>query len=202
MPHSVCDGIVSLDLSYPIWDSFFLVAPLVVIGTREREGGYDLAPKHMAMQIGWDNYFGFVCTPSHHTYQNVRREQAFTVSFPHPEQVVLASLSAAPRCGEDTKPSLAALPTIPASVIDGVFLQHAYLYLECALDRIIDGFGVNSLIVGKIVAAHVEEQAQRLSDEEDQDVLMQSPLLAYLSPGRYTTIEQSTAFPFHVGFKR
>ncbi len=202
MPHVVCDGIVALDVSQPIWDSFFLVAPLVVIGTREPEGGYDLAPKHMAMPIGWENYFGFVCTPSHHTYQNVCREQSFTVSFPRPEQVVLASLSAAPRCGEDAKPALAALPTLPASVVDGVFLQHAYLYLECELDRIIDGFGVNSLIVGKVVAAHVEEQAQRLSDEEDQDVLMQSPLLAYLSPGRYTTINQSAAFPFHAGFKR
>ncbi|MGQ9871754.1 hypothetical protein [Leptodesmis sp.] len=66
----------------------------------------------------------------------------------------------------------------------------------------IDGFGMNSLIIGKIVAAHVEEQAQRLSDEDDQDVLAQSPLLAYISPGRYTTIDQSAAFPFHVGFKR
>ncbi len=202
MPHSVCDGIVSLDLSQPIWDRFFLVAPLVVIGTREPDGGYDLAPKHMAMPIGWENYFGFVCTPRHHTYQNVLREQAFTVSFPRPEQVVLASLSAAPRCEEDAKPALAALPTLPASVVDGVFLHHAYLYLECELDRMIDGFGMNSLIIGKIVAAHVEEQAQRLSDEDDQDVLMQSPLLAYISPGRYTTIDQSAAFPFHVGFKR
>lgn len=202
MPHSVCDGIVSLDLSQPIWDSFFLVAPLVVIGTREPDGGYDLAPKHMAMPIGWDNYFGFVCTPRHHTYQNVLREQAFTVSFPRPEQVVLASLSAAPRCEEDAKPALAALPTLPACVVDGVFLRYAYLYLECELDRMIDGFGMNSLIIGKIVAAHVEEQAQRLSDKDDQDVLMQSPLLAYLSPGRYIAIDQSAAFPFHVGFKR
>ncbi|MGQ9871755.1 flavin reductase [Leptodesmis sp.] len=97
------------------------MAPLVVIGTREPDGGYDLAPKHMAMPIGWENYFGFVCTPRHHTYQNVLREQAFTVSFPRPEQVVLASLSAAPRCEEDAKPALAALPILPASVVDGVF---------------------------------------------------------------------------------
>jgi flavin reductase (DIM6/NTAB) family NADH-FMN oxidoreductase RutF len=191
-----------LNLNQPIWDHFFLVAPLVVIGTRELEGGYDLAPKHMAMPLGWDNYFGFVCTPRHHTYQNVCREHAFTVSFPRPDQVVLASLSAAPRCGEVVKPALAALPTVPASVIDGVFLQHASLYLECELDRIVDGFGENSLIVGKIVAAQVQEQAQRISDQDDQDTLRQSPLLAYLSPGHYTTIDQSAAFPFHVGFQR
>jgi len=193
---------INLDLHQPIWDNFFLVAPLVVIGTREAEGGYDLAPKHMAMPIGWDNYFGFICTPRHHTYQNVRREKAFTISFPHPDQVVLASLSAAPRCGEDVKPALAALPTVPAAVIDGVLLQDAYLHLECELERILDGFGQNSLIVGRIVAARVQEQAQRVSDQEDQDMLMQSPLLAYLSPGYYTKIDQGTAFPFHAGFKR
>ena len=193
---------INLNLHQPIWDNFFLVAPLVVIGTREVEGGYDLAPKHMAMPIGWDNYFGFVCTPRHHTYQNVRREKAFTASFPHPDQVVLASLSAAPRCGEDVKPALTALPTVPAAVIDGVLLQDAYLHLECELERILDGFGQNSLIVGRIVAARVQEQAQRVSDQEDQDILMQSPLLAYLSPGYYTKIDQGAAFPFHIGFKR
>lgn len=202
MPQAVCDGMVRLSLSQPIWNDFFLVAPLVVIGTREPEGGYDLAPKHMAMPLGWDNYFGFVCTPSHHTYQNICREKVFTVSFPHPEQVVLASLSAAPRCGEDAKPALAALPTVAATVIDGVFLRHAYLYLECELDRIVDGFGQNSLIAGRVVAAQVQEQAQRISDEDDQDILSHVPLLAYLSPGRYTTVAQSAAFPFHKGFKR
>ena len=95
MSQSICNGMVRLDLSQSIWDNFFLVAPLVVIGTKEQLGGYDLAPKHMAMPLGWDNYFGFVCTPSHHTYQNICREKAFTVSFPHPEQIILASLSAA-----------------------------------------------------------------------------------------------------------
>jgi flavin reductase (DIM6/NTAB) family NADH-FMN oxidoreductase RutF len=193
---------ISLDVNQPIWDNFFLVAPLVVIGTREAGGGYDLAPKHMAMPIGWDNYFGFVCTPRHHTYQNVRREQAFTVSFPHPDQVVLASLSAAPRCDEDFKPALVALPTVPAAVVKGVLLQDAYLSLECELEQIIDGFGQNSLIIGRIVFAQVQEQAQRVSDQDDQDILMQSPLLAYLSPGHYTKIDQGAAFPFHVGFKR
>ncbi|WP_416669877.1 flavin reductase family protein [Egbenema bharatensis] len=194
---------VRLDSQQPIWDHFFLVAPLVVIGTRELEGGYDLAPKHMAMPIGWDNYFGFVCTPRHHTYQNICREKVFTVSFPHPDQVVLASLSATPRCDDgETKPALSALPTVPATTIDGVFLRDAYLDLECELEQIVDGFGQNSLIVGKIIAAQVQEQAQRVSDRDDQDVLGQAPLLAYLSPGYYTQIDQGAAFPFHVGFKR
>ena len=198
----VPDKLVSLDLSLPIWSRFFTVAPLIVVGTKEADGNYDLAPKHMAMPLGWDNYFGFVCTPSHRTYQNIRREQAFTVSFPRPEQVILTSLGATPRCEDDSKPTLTVLPTFPASVIDSVFLKDAYLFLECKLDRIVDGFGENSLIAGQIVAAYIQPQALRVADRDDRDLLIQAPLLAYLPPGRYAKIEQSFSFPFPQGFQQ
>lgn len=195
-------GLVSLDISFPIWDRFFTVAPLVVVGTREPTGSYDLAPKHMATPLSWENHFGFVCTPSHGTYQNARREGVFTVSFPGPDQVVIASLAAAPRCDDSRKFSLEALSTMPARVVDGVLLEGGYLYLECELDRIIDGFGVNSLIAGRIVAAHVAQQALRMVDRDDQELVLQSPLLAYLAPGRYAKIDRSLSFPFHAGFSR
>lgn len=195
------EDLVSLDLTQPLWERFFTVAPLIVVGTKEADGSYDLAPKHMATPLGWGNYFGFICTPRHRTYQNVQREKNFTVSFPKPGQIVLTSLAAAPRCGDDSKPTIATLPTFPASAIAGILLKDAYLYLECQLDRIIDGFGENSLIAGKIVAAQVQKQALRLSDLDDQDVLAQNPLLAYLSPGRYAQISQSNSFPFHAGFR-
>lgn len=196
MSHSAQVDFVDLDVGRPIWDRMFTVAPLIVVGTREPSGANDLAPKHMAMPLAWENYFGFVCTPNHGTYKNVVREEAFTVSFPNPDQVVLASLAAAPRCDDDSKPSLAALPTVPATRINGVFLRDAYLFLECELDRVVDGFGLNSLIAGRIVAAHIAPNAMRESDRDDQDVLLNSPLLAYLSPGRYTAIDRGNSFPF------
>ena len=196
------DRLISLDLNQPLWDRFFSVAPLVIIGSKEADGNYDLAPKHLAMPLGWDNYFGFICTPSHQTYQNIRREKAFTVSFPQPEQILLTSLAAAPRCDHGQKPSLSVLPTFPASKIDGVYLQHSYLFLECYLDRIVEGFADNSLIVGKITAAQVNEAALRRSDRDDQDILLKVPLLVYLPPGRYSIVDQSFSFPFPVGFHR
>ena len=79
---------VPLPLSAPIWDAFFTVAPLVLVGTREEDGSHDLAPKHMAMPLGWQNHFGFVCHPSHATQRNAERTGAFTVSFPRPASVV------------------------------------------------------------------------------------------------------------------
>jgi flavin reductase (DIM6/NTAB) family NADH-FMN oxidoreductase RutF len=202
MAQATSHSLISLDLTHPIWERFFTVAPLVIIGTTEQDGTYDLAPKHMAMPLGWENYFGFICTPHHHTYQNIRRTQQFTVSFPRPSQILLTSLTAAPRCSDDHKPALTALPTIPAPTIDGVFLQDASLCLECELNRIVDGFGDNSLIAGTILAAHIDEMALRLSARDDQDVLRHAPLLAYVSPGRYASIDHSQSFPFHEGFQR
>lgn len=191
--------LIKLDLEKPIWDDFFSVSPLILVGTKEENGSYDLAPKSQAMPIGCDNYFAFVCTPRHHTYHNVKRERVFTVSFPRPEQIVMASISAAPRDEDEEKPSLTVLPTFSASRVEGVFLQDAYLFLECQLDRIIDGFGENSLIVGKIVAAQINKRALRVAEQDDQDLIAQAPLLAYLSPGRYAKIEKSLSFPFHTG---
>jgi flavin reductase (DIM6/NTAB) family NADH-FMN oxidoreductase RutF len=158
----------------------------------------------MAMPISWDNYYGFVCTPRHRTYHNAKREGVFTVSYPLATQIVLASLAAAPRCGDDSKPSLAALPTFPARRIDGVFLKDGYLFLECQLKEIIDGFGDNSLITGRVVAAHVQEAALREHPEvkDDAELFRQVPLLAYLYPGRFATISETYSFPFPADFKR
>ncbi len=193
---------VELDVNKPIWDRFYMVAPLVVIGTKETDG-YDLAPKHMAMPLGWNNYFGFVCTPRHKTYHNAKEYGAFTVSFPNPDQVVLASLAASPRKDKPGhKPILDNLETLPAEVIDGVFLNNSYLNLECNLDRIIDGFGVNSLIIGEVVASYVHKDALIKSDADDQQLLYQAPLLAYLPPGRFATIRETMAFPFPADFEK
>jgi flavin reductase (DIM6/NTAB) family NADH-FMN oxidoreductase RutF len=191
-----------LDTDVPIWDRFFVVAPLVLIGSREPNGAADLAPKHMVTPMGWQNYFGFVCTPRHGTYHNVQHTGVFTVSYPRPSQLLYTSLAAAPRCGDNEKPSLLALPTIPATQIDGVFIEDAYLYFECEHFKTIDGFGENSLITGKILAAHVHKDALRASEWDDQELIHDAPLFAYLQPGRFASIEKSNSFPFPAGMKK
>ncbi len=196
-------NLVELDVSRPVWDRFFWLAPLVLVGTREVDGSHDLAPKHMAMPMGWENYFAFVCTPRHHTYANVRRTGIFTISYPRPDQLVLTSLAASPRCGEDDdKPVLSVLPVFPAKTVDGVLVEGGYMYLECELDRIIDDFGVNSLIIGRVVAARVAEDSERIHEGGDQALIHNAPLLAYIHPGRFAIIERSLTFPFPAGMKK
>ncbi len=192
---------VTIPTDAPVWKHFFTVAPLVIVGSREPDGGHDLAPKHMAMPLGWQNYYCFVCSPRHATQRNIQARPEFTVSFPRASQIVETSMAAAPRADDSSKPSLAAVETFPASTVDGVLVKDAYLWLECRLERIVDGFGENSLIVGEVVAARVDERALRASDSDDGDVIHGSPLLAYLSPGRFAAVGDSYSFPFPVDIR-
>lgn len=199
--------ILTLDPETPFWERFYMVSPLVVVGTRnEGEDTYNLAPKHMAAPMGWADYFGFVCTPRHKTYRNAVRTGVYTVSYPKPSQVVLASLAASPRAGNPEgprqKPALNELPMLAAKEVDGVFLEDAYLFLECELERRVDELDENSLLIGTVTAVHVQKEALRLSEREDEAVIRDTPLLAYLPPDRYATIDETNAFPFPAGFEK
>lgn len=194
-------GLESLDVGEPIWERCFTVAPLVLVGTIDDDGTPDLAPKHMAFPLGWDNFFGFVCARSHGTYQNIERTRSFTVSYPHPDDIVATSLTASPRC-EDAKPIVGLLDTFPAQHAAGPLVRNSNLCLECELMQIIDEFGRNALITGRIVAAYAPTEALRDSDRDDADLLLARPQLAYLYPGRFAVISATSAFPFPAGMRR
>ncbi len=196
------DNLIPLEMDRPIWDRFFGVYPLVIVGCKEEDGKFNLAPKHLAMPLGWENYYCFVCSPRHTTYDNIRRHGAFTISFPRPTDVLLASLAAAPRCEDKSKPSLLVLPTMPARQVEGVLVKGCALYLECSLHQILDGFGPNSLIIGSVLAATADEESLRAEGRDEGEQIFQSPLLAYVSPGRLAEIRQTMAFPFPQGFSR
>ena len=128
--------------------------------------------------------------------------EEYTVSFLQPTQVVLSSLAAAPRDDDGNKYISEALEIFPASVTDGVLVKDAYLFLECSLLKIYDDFDENSLIAGRILAAHIQEDLLRMIDRDDQELLYQAPLLAYLNPGRYANIRETYSFPFHDGMQK
>jgi flavin reductase (DIM6/NTAB) family NADH-FMN oxidoreductase RutF len=194
--------LVPLPVDRHIWERVFCIAPLVIVGSKEATGEYNLAPKHMAMPLGLGNYFCFVCSPRHATYHNIKRDGAFTVSFPRVGEVVQTALSAAPRSEDHSKPSLMALSTFPASKINGVLVKGCYLFLECSLHSVLDDFDGYSLIIGHIVAAAAHNDALRRLEIDESDQIYQFPLLAYLHPNRLAEIRQSTAFPLPEGFSR
>jgi flavin reductase (DIM6/NTAB) family NADH-FMN oxidoreductase RutF len=195
-------ALIELDTASSIWENFFSVFPLVVIGTREADGSDDLAPKHLAMPMSWSNHFGFVCTPRHNTFQNIERTQQFSVTYMRPSQAVLASLAATPRCDDGSKPITQSLPTFAAEKIDAPLLKDGYLFLECELQQRVDNLGDNSLIIGRVISARIAEDALRSSGQDDEDLVFNAPLLAYLYPGRFAEISSTTQLPFPAGFKR
>jgi flavin reductase (DIM6/NTAB) family NADH-FMN oxidoreductase RutF len=193
--------LIDIDTSRPVWERFFTVAPLVLIGTKDPDGSHDFAPKHMVTPLGWQNYFGFVCSPSHSTCDNIQRNDEFTVSYPKPSQVLYSSLAASPRL-EGHKPVLDYFTTFAARRVDAELIEEAYLYFECRHFKTIDGFGPNCLIAGEIIAAYAEPEFLRSNEIDDQELVHDSPLLAYLAPGRFAAIERSNAFPFPAHMKK
>jgi flavin reductase (DIM6/NTAB) family NADH-FMN oxidoreductase RutF len=193
---------VTLPIDHPVWERFPMVAPLVLVGTIEPDGSPDVAPKHLAMPVSWQNWFGFVCHPDHGTYRNIIVTEAFTVGYPSPRMVLEASLAAAPRASDGSKPTVEALSLTAAREVEGVLVEGCRLHLECRLDRIVDGLGDNVLIIGRVVAAHVSEQLLRSVDVDDHDLVHRTPLLAYVHPGRVASVDETVSFPYHVGFRR
>ena len=200
--NSALSEFTSLDVSDPLWEHFYTVAPLVVIGSKEKDS-YNLAPKHMAMPLGHDNFYCFVCTPEHSTYHNISEYGEFTVSYPKPDELIYTSLSASPRCDEDSnhKNIINELKTIKSKSIDALFLKGSYLMLECKLIKIVDGFGRHSLIIGEVIGAFIDRSYHKVSDIDEQDLFSKAPLLSYLAYGRFAVIKDSFSFPFPKHFK-
>jgi flavin reductase (DIM6/NTAB) family NADH-FMN oxidoreductase RutF len=178
MPTHDAERALQLTTDRPIWDRFFSVFPLVIVNSKEEDGQHNLAPKHLAMPWGWEDHYCFVCSAKHTTYRNIRRHGLFTVTYLRPAEVSLVSLAAAPICEDGSKPSLQMLPTFPAHQVEGILVQGCYLFLECALQKIPDGLGPNSLIIGDLLGAAAHEEALRTEEQDENDQLFQFPLLA------------------------
>ncbi len=192
--------LVSLKIDDELWEHVFVPSPLVLIGSLENDGSYDFAPKHRVFAL--PAHFGFVCRPNHATWRNTVRERAFTVSWPGPRQIAMTSAAASPRCEDGEKKALRALPKIPAQRVEGMLVAGCRLYLECELDRVVEGFGEEGLLIGRIVAACADRTALRGGEVRDGQLVHEQPLLAYLHPSQFAVIEHSTGFPFPKGFER
>ena len=194
--------LINLSIKKPIWAHFYMVAPLVVIGTKEGEA-YNLAPKHMACPLGSGNYFGFVCTPRHHTYRNILSEKVFTVSFPKSQEIIMTSIAASPRCHDSyTESMLSRIPHFMSPGIDAPMVKNSYLYLDCSLEKVVGGFDEYCLIAGKITGAYLDPAYKVYAESDHQKMIYDNPLLAYLPDKRFAIIKKTLAFPFPEGFKK
>jgi len=194
---------ITLNVQESIWEHFYTVAPLVVVGTKEKNG-FDLAPKHMVTPIGFSDYIAFVCTPRHSTYHNIEKEKKFTISFVKPDQILLSSLAAIPRCSVNSFPNDITdnIPTISTEKGENIFIADSYVLFDCDLHKIIDGFDDYSIITGKIKLALVHKDYKIISDEGQQTQIYENPLLAYIAQGRFASIKETLSYPYPKDFHR
>ncbi len=194
---------IALNVKESIWEHFYTVAPLVVIGSKENKG-FDLAPKHMATPLGFSDFFGFVCTPRHNTYHNIKKHLRFSVSFVKPDQILLSSLAATPRSAVKDFPEEVTnqIPTVTVESGESIFIKGSYVMLECSLYKIIDGFDDYSLITGRIERAMVHKDYKIVSDEGHQKQIYDNPLLVYIAQGRFASIKETLSYPYPKDFQR
>jgi flavin reductase (DIM6/NTAB) family NADH-FMN oxidoreductase RutF len=181
---------------------YFTVKPLILVTTLGPEGLPNVAPKTQNMDVGrQEQYFAFVYTPRHHTYQNVRANREFVVNYPGPELIGKVSAAAQLVEGVD-EVALAGLTGIPSLVVKPPRIRECYLHLECKLVEINDLEDV-SVILGKIVARSADKEAtyERGKAKENVALLRKRPLLAYVYPDHYTKISVAEEFVFPKNYK-
>jgi flavin reductase (DIM6/NTAB) family NADH-FMN oxidoreductase RutF len=182
---------------------YFTVKPLILVTTLGPTGLPNVAPKTQNMDVGRrEQYFAFVCTPQHHTYQNVKVNHEFVVNYPGPELIEKVSSAAQPAEDSD-EIALAGLTSIPSVVVKPPRIKECYLHLECKLMEIKD-LEDGSIILGKIAARSVDKEAffERGKSKENIKLLSKCPLLAYVYPDHYTKISVAEEFVFPKNYKQ
>jgi flavin reductase (DIM6/NTAB) family NADH-FMN oxidoreductase RutF len=180
----------------------FTVKPVILVTTLGPKGLPNVAPKTQNMDVGsQEQYFAFVCSPHHHTYQNVKANQEFVVNYPGPELIEKVS-AAAQQAGDIDEITLAGLTSIPSVVVKPPRVKECYLHLECKLVRI-DDLEDSNLILGKIVARSADKEIsfERGNSNENIQLLSKRPLLAYVYPNHYARIKTAEKFIFPKNYK-
>jgi flavin reductase (DIM6/NTAB) family NADH-FMN oxidoreductase RutF len=181
---------------------YFTVKPLVLVTTLGPKGLPNVAPKTQNMDVGRrEQYFAFVCTPHHHTYQNIKANHEFVVNYPGPK--LIENVSAAAQQAEDVDEiMLAGLTSIRSIAVKPPRIKECYLHLECKLVEIKD-LEDSSLILGKIVARSADKEAsfERGKSKENIKLLSKHPLLAYVYPDHYAKIDSAEQFMFPKNYK-
>ena len=177
-----------------LWSRVFSVAPLVLVGTKERDGTTSLRSTWRCRSAGRASTASSAAPTRDLQERGAHPE--FTVSFPRPEQIVESSFAAGGRFAGGEKPALAAVPAAPARVVDVPVVEGCSLYIECELERIVDGFGAEQPDRrprrGRRRGAETRCAAPRC---DDADLVYRLGLLAYLAPGRFAVVRDSTVVP-------
>ena len=181
---------------------YFTIKPIILVTTLGGNGLPNVAPKTQCTSVGRrEEFFAFVCTPKHHTYQNVKANKEFVVNYPSPE--LIEKVSASSQFAENVdEVALSGLTSISSLVVKPPRIKECMAHLECKVVEVKDIDDV-SIILGRVVArsADREKSFKKGTAEEGIKLLSKHPLLAYVYPDHYTRINTAEKFIFPKNYK-
>ncbi len=143
----------------------FIVRPVVLITTVNKEGTPNAAVKTNFMTVSSMTSYAFYCSPKHHTYQNVMETREFVINIPT-EDIITKVLKAARITEKPCSAGLneierAGLTPIPSEKVRPPRVKECVAHYECLLD-----WYKGNLIVGKVVAASVDKSLMDKTDNK------------------------------------
>jgi len=188
---------VELKLDEFVGKFFFKPESVALVTTISISGVPNVAPKTQVMPIGRKNYWAFACCGSHHTYQNVVQQGEFVINIPGPELIDHISRSSAdfPLGTDEIK--AAGLTALSSKIVVPPSIAECRVHIECRRYQVLDGFGNDSLIIGQVIACFGDSGFV----STDPAILREYPLLAYIHPNHYATIDRVERFSFPRNYK-
>ena len=161
----------------------FVVRPIVLVITVNREGTPNAAVKTNFMTVSSMKHYAFSCSPEHHTYQNIMENGEFVVNVPTEDivtQVLKAAITTEKLCPVGVNEiENAGLTPIPSEKVKPPKIKECVAHYECLLDWFKD-----NIIVGKVVAASVDNTLMDGTDERKPIVINAQGLDGYATVGK------------------
>jgi len=134
----------------------FVISPVVVITTVDKEGTPNAAIKTGFMSVSSLRRVAFSCAPEHHTHRNILETKEFVVNVPTEDivrEVYTASVITEKTCPPDVNEiEEAGLTPIPSERVKPPRIKECVAHYECVLDWHKEG-----ILVGEIVAASADQ---------------------------------------------
>ena len=141
----------------------FVVCPLVLITTVDKDGISNAAVKTNFMTVGSMRKYAFHCSPQHHTNQNIMETKEFVINVPTEDildKALRVSMITMQPCSEGTNEiEKAGLTPIPSEKVRPPRIEECVAHYECVLDWYRD-----SIIVGRAVAVSVDRSLLEKTD--------------------------------------
>jgi flavin reductase (DIM6/NTAB) family NADH-FMN oxidoreductase RutF len=144
------------------WHPSPILGQLVLVTTVNKDGTSNVAPKN------WISYMAFGpsiialgCNRKHWTVKNILRTEEYVINIPGSDiidKIWEAGYLDHPRPVESLD-----LTAIPSLKVKPPRIEECGAHLECVLDRHFE-YGDEVIILGKIVAASIDEAAMRAKD--------------------------------------